>query len=137
MLGDVFWIVVPVAACVGMLWLANRIEPHWSAKDGRRFLTTAQIIDRHGQTIERRREVRVTIATDGTLHLSRRSVLRRDQNQLFQVAGASPDPPRGKAIFVLDSLPADPSGNRLVLRLPATSPATAALQGVLADADAD
>lgn len=134
MLGDVFWIVFAIAVCVGMLWLANRIEPHWTSKDGRRFLTTAQIIDRHGQTIERRREVRVTVAPDGTLHLSRRGVMRRDRNQLFEVGGKSPQPPRGRAVFVLDAIPADGTGNRLLLRLPARSPAVAVLDGVLDDA---
>ena len=35
-----------VAACVGLYWLAWRVEPHYSSRDGRRFLTTGQFIDR-------------------------------------------------------------------------------------------
>ena len=42
-----------VAVCGGLLYLAHRIEPHWVAKDGTRFITTAQPIDRTGATVGR------------------------------------------------------------------------------------
>lgn len=130
MLDDVLWVVIPVAACVGMIWLANRMEPHWVSKDGRRFLTTAQAADVHGQTLERRREVRVDVLPDHTLALSRRSALRRDRRQVFTVVGRSPDPPRGKVIYVLDAIPPDGGGSHLLLRLPARSAAVPVLDAL-------
>ena len=45
-----------------MLVIAQRIEPHWVAKDGKRFLTTSELVDRDGNSIGRRREVRGAIA---------------------------------------------------------------------------
>lgn len=130
-IGDLLWIAVPVAACAGMLWLANRIEPHWVAKNGRRFLTTAQVADRHGQTLERRHEVRVDVLPDGTLALSRRSVVRRDRTQRFSVISRVPDPPRRKAVFVLDAIPSAGGETYLLLRLPARSEAVPVLDALI------
>ena len=57
----------PSACAPGSLYLAYRIEPHWVAKDGRRFLTTAEQIDRFGDSVGRRREVRGAFLQDGGL----------------------------------------------------------------------
>jgi len=131
--GDALWIVVPVAACAGMLWLAHRMEPHWASDDGRRFLTTLQVTDRHGRPLERRKEIRVSVAPDGTLHLARRRLLRHDVTQPFQVIGRLTPPPRGKAVYVLDTIPPDAGGTQVQLRLPAGSRAVPVLDQVLAD----
>ena len=131
MLADALWIVIPIGACAGMLWLAARIEPHWASRDGRRFLTVAQPIDRHGQSLGRPFEVRVTVGADRMLHLARRRLVRRQTNQIFAVAGASEHPPRGKAIYLLHTVPADTEGNQLVLRLPARSKAVAVIDDLI------
>jgi len=127
---DVLWIVLPLGACIGMLWLAFRIEPHWAARDGTRFLTTSQLIDGHGRELGRRREIRIAVAPDGRILASRRSLMRTN-SETFALAGKSPDPPRGKEIYLLDSLPPDAGGNRLVLRLPRRSRAVPVLDAVL------
>ena len=58
-MSDLLWLLGAVVVCGGLYLLASRIEPHWVAKDGSRFLTTAQPIDRSGHNIGRKREVRV------------------------------------------------------------------------------
>ena len=61
------WFLGAVAVCAGLLYLAYRIEPHWVAKDGSRFLTTAELIDRIGRNGRPRRgRSRVRSSRDGT-----------------------------------------------------------------------
>ncbi|MFV0308654.1 MAG: hypothetical protein ACK5OX_13020 [Desertimonas sp.] len=127
MVGDALWFAVPVLVCAGMLWVAFRMEPHWSSKDGRRFLTMAQPVDRHRQPLERRYEVRGSVTEDGLLRLTRRGVLRRGGGQRFRVLGALESPPAGKAVYVLDAQPPGTDGAHVLLRLPATSPVVAML----------
>ena len=49
------WFIIAVAVCAGLLYLSHRMEPHWVAKDGTRFLTTPQPIDRTGASVGRTR----------------------------------------------------------------------------------
>lgn len=128
---DLLFVVVPIAACVGMLWLAARIEPHWVARDGTRFLTTSQIIDRQGTPLGRRREVRLAIQHDGSLLASRRSVLRT-KSETFRLAGKSPNPPRRKEIYLLEPIPPDADGLQMTVRVPANSRVVPALDAILA-----
>ena len=76
-----------------LLYLAYRIEPHWVAKDGSRFLTTSETIDHEGKVVSRRREVRGTIMTTTALiMLGKRSMLRTRSQPLAdrrQVAASS------------------------------------------------
>lgn len=132
---DVVLIVVPVAACIGMLWLASRLEPHWVAKDGTRFLTTTQIVDRRGMPVGRRREVRLAIQDNGTLLASHRSLLRTN-SQTFRLAGKWPNPPRRRAVYVLEPIPPDADGLRMAVRVPADSRIIPTLDGLLARAPA-
>lgn len=127
---DALYIVVPIAVCVGMLWLAARIEPHWVAKDGSRFLTTSQIIDRQGAPLGRRRELRVAIQRDGTLLASRRSLLRTN-SETFRLAGKSSNPPRRKQIYLLEPIPPDADGVQMTLRVPAKSRVVSELDRIL------
>lgn len=127
---DALFIVVPIAACVGMLWLAARIEPHWVAKDGTRFLTTSQIIDQQGTPLGRRRELRLAIQNDGTLLASRRSLLRTS-SETFRLAGKSPHPPRRKQIYLLEPIPPDADGLQMTLRVPANSRVVPELDRIL------
>lgn len=109
-----------------MLVLAHRIEPHWVAKDGARFLTTTQVIDGRGETVGRRREMRFVIQPDGTLVASRRGLVKTS-SQTFTVGAKSPNPPRGRALYLLDSIPPDADGRRVAIRVPATSRVVPAL----------
>ena len=109
-----------VALCIGMLVLAHRIEPHWVAKDGTRFLTMSEPVDRFGSVTGRRREVRGTLLPDGGLMLRQRSLVR-SAGSVWSIREKSPHPPAGRQLYVLQAVPPPPDGSMLVLRLPAKS----------------
>jgi hypothetical protein len=117
---SVLWTVAAVAVCVGLLYVAHRMEPHWVAKDGRRFITMSEPVDRFGNVIGRRREVRGALLQDGALMLSQRSLLKK-VSSVWRIEAKSPRPPAGRELYVLQSVPAAPDGSMLVLRMPASS----------------
>jgi hypothetical protein len=96
---DIVWFLL-FAAFMGGLWvLAYRMEPHYSSKDGERFLCNGQeIID--GQPIGRKRETRVLVLSDGVLNISQKRRMRRT-NERWALIGKSPEPPKGKQIYLL------------------------------------
>ena len=118
---NLLWTLGAIALCAGLAYLAYRIEPHWVAKDGRRFLTTAEPIDRLGNVVGRRREVRGTFLPDGSIALSRRTLVRTTSG-VWRIRAKSPRPPRGRQVYVLSAVPPDPDGDMLALRIPTTSP---------------
>jgi hypothetical protein len=117
---ELAWFLGAVVVCGGLLYLAHRIEPHWVAKDGSRFLTTAQPIERSGTPAGHPREVRVLLLTDGTLMVSRRSFWRT-KSGIWRVQAKAPDPPRGKHLYLLRPVPDDPMDDLVILRIPANS----------------
>jgi len=126
---DLLWIFGTIAVCVGLYFLSSRIEPHWVAKDGSRFLTTSQLIDRFGHTIGRKREVRVALLPDGGLLVSRRSIVKTSSG-IWRMQAKSPSPPKGKELYLLREVPPDPDGELLALRVPATSRIVPALDAL-------
>lgn len=123
-MSSVLWALGAIVVCGGLLYLAYAIEPHWVAKDGRRFLATSELIDRHGTSVGRRREVRGTILGDGTLMLGKRTMLRT-RTSVFRVRGKTPLPSCGRNQYVLEAVPPDPDGDLLILRVPQKSRLTA------------
>jgi hypothetical protein len=119
-MSSVLWFVVGIAVCAGLLFVAYRIEPHWVAKDGSRFLATSETIDHEGNVVSRRREVRGTIMSDGLVMLGKRSMMRT-RSSLWRVRAKSPDVKGGRLLYVLDTVPADPFGEQLILRIPPSS----------------
>lgn len=119
-MSSMLWAVGAVVACGGMLYLAYRIEPHWVAKDGRRFLTTSEMVDRHGQPVGRRREVRGTVMGDGAVLLGKRS-FGRTRTTVYRVRSKSVHLVRGRQQYVLEPVSADPMGDLVILRIPSTS----------------
>jgi len=119
-MSSLLWALLAVAICAAMLYVASIIEPHWVAKDGKRFLTTSEVVDRFGTSVGRRREVRGTIMDDGRILLGRRSLLRT-QSTLFRVRGKSPQLSRGRHQYVLEQIPPDPDGDLVILRIPTSS----------------
>lgn len=128
--GDVLGLAGILAACAGLGYLGYRIEPHWVAKDGSRFLTMAQELDRWSTPVGRRREVRVGIdRAAGLLDISLRSLVGLRAGR-WRVSAKAPDPPRGRAVYFLDLVGGDalsrgrraePPPTKLALRLPAKS----------------
>jgi len=104
------------------------------AKDGKRFLTTSEAVDRFGNVNGRRREVRGTLLQDGGLMLTQRRLLK-SASSVWRIRAKSPRPPAGRALYVLQSVPAAPDGSMLVLRLPAKSPLVPVLDRLAPAAD--
>jgi hypothetical protein len=129
------WFLGAVVVCGGLLYLAYRIEPHWVAKDGTRFVSTGQLIDRStGAANGRVREVRVVILGDGGLMVSRRSFLRT-KSGIWRVQAKSPSPPGGRELYLLGPVPADPMDDLLTLRVPAKSRVVPTLDALVPAAD--
>lgn len=123
---DLLWTGGAIAVCVGMYWFAYRMEPHWVSKDRSRFLTIAQPIDRYGIAQGRKREVRVALMPGGEVLVSRRSIGRSNAER-WRIAAKSPQPPKGKQIYLMRPVVQDPEGAMLLLRLPASSKVISAL----------
>jgi hypothetical protein len=127
---ELAWFLGAVAVCGGLLYLAHRIEPHWVAKDGTRFLTTAQPIERSGASVGRVREVRVAILPDGQLMVSRRSMLKTHSGT-WRIQAKAPEPPRGRQLYLLRPVPEDPMDDLLALRVPTSSRVVPALDALV------
>jgi hypothetical protein len=123
-MSTVLWAVGAVAVCAAAIYAAYAIEPHWVAKDGKRFLTTSEVVDRHGTTVGRRREVRGAVLSDGTVTLGTRALMRT-RRSMYRVRGKSPQVSRGRQQYVLEEVPRDPMGDLLILRIPTKSALTA------------
>jgi len=119
-MSSVLWAVGAIVVCGGLLYVAYAIEPHWVARDGRRFLATSELVDRHGTTVGRRREVRGRLVGDGTLVLGTRTMMRT-RASVFRVRGKSPQTTRGRDQYVLEEVPPDPEGGLVILRIPRAS----------------
>ena len=112
-------------ACGLMLWAASRIEPHWASKDGGRFTCRVQRLAQHDVPVGSWREMRAT-ASDGQMTLSARGLRGRDLRGSYAVVAKSPDPPKGKAIYICAGT------DRIILRVPASSKAVPVLDAMLA-----
>jgi hypothetical protein len=131
-MSSVLWFAGVLVVCAGLFYLAYVLEPHWVAKDGGRFLTTAETIDHEGKVVTRRREVRGTIMSDGLIMLGKRTMLRT-RNNLWRLVGKQPEVRRGRLRYVLDTVPRDEFGEQLVLRVPVKSRLVPRLEALLAD----
>jgi len=131
---DLLWALGAIVVCGGLFFIASRMEPHWVAKDGTRFITTSQLIDRVGETIGRRREVRVALLPDGGLLVSRRSIIKSTSG-VWRIQAKSPNPPKGRQVYLLREIPPDPDGELLALRVPASSRIVPTLDAVTPDID--
>ena len=126
---EFFWFVLSVAVCVGLAWVAIRLEPHWVSKDGRSMLCAGQYIDAQGNPQGRWRETRVFVPEEGPLRVEQKRLMRRNASywQLEQQAPAK----GSKAVFLLRGHDSDGTLAFLALRLPARSRALAIMQGRL------
>lgn len=117
---EVVWILLVVLAMGVMWWFAYHLEPHYSSKDGKRFLCTAQEME-GGEPIGRVRETRVYVLADGLLDISQKRMMRRKHSR-WTIVGKSPNPPRKMEVY-LAQLRAD--GQKIpsfiALRIPSKS----------------
>lgn len=117
---EAVWILLVVLVMGAMWWFAYHLEPHYSSKDGKRFLCTAQQLE-GGEPVGRVRETRVFVLPDGLLDISQKQIMRRKHSR-WTIVGKSPNPPRKMQVY-LAQLRAD--GQKvpsfLALRLPTKS----------------
>ena len=121
---DIVGFVAILAVCGGMLFLANRIEPHWVAKDQRRFLTTAHELDQFGLPMGRRLEVRVHVDPDDNSLLIKRRSMVRGGSGIWLVHAKSPKPPKGREVYILKNVSGTTGSTdvtRMALRFPTRS----------------
>ena len=131
---DYVWLALLFVFMGGLWWLAYRMEPHWSTKDGRRFLCTAQDLSNPAHP-GRPRETRVVVTPDGALHVTRKNGLRRDQS-IWTLTGKVPSPPRKREGF-LAARRGDGQRHLLAIRLPVGSRCIPVLERALAGTSLD
>jgi hypothetical protein len=127
---DVVWFVLFVGGLIGLWFLAYRIEPHWSTRDGQRFVCNAQEIA-DGKALERMRETQVAVLPDGSLHVSRKRMMRRN-GSIWRLVGRVDDG-HGKVVVYLARQVSDGAMQAvdLALRIPRRSRCVPVLDGLL------
>jgi hypothetical protein len=127
---DVFFVVLAVAVCAGLVYVGYRIEPHHVSKDGRRFLCVAQWISAQGGTDGRKREVWINVLPNGQLQVDVKRRLRHDVTT-WALEGKSASPPSKREVYVLRTLHTLGGTQRMTIRLPTRSRAVAILDAML------
>jgi hypothetical protein len=126
---DALWIIGFVAVVAGLYYVAYRVDPHWASKDGRRFVCHGQLVDHYGNTLQNWREYRFKVLDHDRILARRHSRWTRRNEGVWRVAAKSDNPPKNREVYLLAS--AD-GGNtdQMAIRLPASSPAVAVLEGL-------
>lgn len=119
-----------IVGCGLMFWLANRIEPHWSTADGRRFLCMAEFMDDHGVALTGARETRVIVLPNGLLQVDQKRSFRR-RTWMMRIEARSPSPPKGRVVYLLRGRDDSDATFLVALRLPQRSRAIPVLDGLL------
>ena len=128
---DYLWTALFLAAMGGLAFVAYRIEPHYSSKDGTRFLCGAQEME-PGSVPGRSRETRVTVTHDGLLHISQKKMGRRETSA-WTVIGTAPEPPKALHVYVAQRVEDGKSrSTQLFLRIPAKSRVVPVLDALVA-----
>src|SRR6266550_6890724 len=121
-----FWVIVLLAAVVGLFWVAARIEPHWSSADGTYFTCRVQESDPTGRPTTRWYEARGEVV-EGGVAITKKVLMRKGKAvDPRPVSARSDHAPRRKAIYFLDGTPT------CAVRVPSSSPAAARMDGLLA-----
>lgn len=124
-MADVALTLGAVLACIAMLTAAHRMEPHWSSKDGQRFIARVQQLGQHDVPDGAWREMRFLVDGNSLIAGSRGFRGARLRGH-YSVIAKSPSPPKKKAIYVLSG------PQRVLLRVPDNSRAIPHLDSMLA-----
>lgn len=157
-MASVLSFIAVVAACAAMWWLAYKLEPHWVSRDGQRVVCYGQALDKRGAPQGRWRELRVTKVKSNTVEVRLRrgslvvdrhtkstglslagDIVRRrgKRPSYWRVAGQTPDPPRKKVVYLLNSPNDQDLPEMLAIRMPANSKAIPMLESVSVNRVAD
>jgi hypothetical protein len=107
--------VAVLGGFAALVWFAFGREPHWSSRDGTRFICRAQLVEIHGRSDGRWREVRGSLSHDGTVAIQPRGLGGREMAGNWRPESATPEESGRKVSILL-------RGERiLVLRMPRDS----------------
>ncbi|MCB0981410.1 MAG: hypothetical protein H6513_17855 [Acidimicrobiaceae bacterium] len=96
---DVLWGLLFFGGLGALWYIGYRIDPHWSTRDGTRFVCNSQVISLD-ETIGRKKEAQVNVIPDGTLIIGQRLMLRR-RRSTWVITGKSEAPPKGKTVYLV------------------------------------
>ena len=111
--------LVAIAVCAALWYAGYRLEPHYSSKDGRRFLCTGQWMSARGDPEGRKREVRIVVLGDGRLQMEVKRGLRRKASY-WSIEGKASHSPGKRAVYVLRAN-AVGGTQRMTIQLPSKS----------------
>lgn len=135
MVVDVLWLILIIGVLVGLWYLAYRIEPHWSTRDGQRFVCNTQELFA-GAAHGRLREAQVTVQPDGALRVSHKRALRR-ATTTWRLAGRAEGSstarrPTKVVLYVARPVAGGDAGpSELALRIPRSSRVVPVLDALL------
>ncbi|MDQ3737887.1 MAG: hypothetical protein M3337_01800 [Actinomycetota bacterium] len=127
-MSDWVWIILTVLVMLAMLAIAFMIEPHWSSKDGHRFICRAQPITLGENSGGGRwREVRGEIQPDGVINLRTRGLVTgRKVTGNWRIEARGTTDWRKRVVYILSPIEVaddEPKATRalVALRMPASS----------------
>ena len=130
------WIllILFLGACVFLIWLSRRIEPHWVSKDGQQF--TCRVAELHPERGEVGAWTQARVAVNGDAGLTvavKPKLFRlpgtRSPIRMFRVEGRTDSDRPGLVVYLLSG------ADQMALRVPKRSRAVATLDELAADED--
>jgi hypothetical protein len=122
---DLITLVVSLVVGAGLIWFAFSMEPHWCSKDGQRFTCRLQPLTNDLANEGLHVDMRGTIESS-VLVLTPRGLRGSKMRGTYRVLAASPEPPKGKAVYLVSS-----AGRQFAVRVPANSRCVPALDGLV------
>ena len=119
-----------IVLCAGLIYVGYRLEPHHVSKDGRRFLCTGQWVSPEGDNEGRKREVWVSVLPSGELEIDVKRRLHHDVSR-WSIEGKATTPPPKREVYVLRTINALGTTERMTVKVPARSRAVAILDSML------
>jgi len=119
-----------IVLCAGLIYVGYRLEPHHVSKDGRRFLCTGQWVSPEGDNEGRKREVWVSVLPSGELEVDVKRRLHHDVSR-WSIEGKATTPPPKREVYVLRTINALGTTERMTVKVPARSRAVAILDSML------
>ncbi len=129
---NVFWMVLGIGVCAGLVYIGYRIEPHHVSKDGSRFLGSGQWISSQGEPAGRQREVWIVVLPGGQLQVDVKRRMHHDVTH-WTIEGKAPDPPPKRAVYVLRTINHLGAIQRMTVKVPAKSRAVGILDEAIAN----
>ncbi len=127
------WFIGTAIVMAAMLFVAFRMEPHWSSKDGTRFICRAQPVslEQGGAAGSRWREVRGEVTEAGLVRLRTRGLISgRKMTGDWRIDGRGTTDGRKRVVYLLRSSDGDDprASGLLALRMPGSSRTVAVIE---------